>query len=1300
MSFIIAEQAKLDLELVPKEKKLEIRKCNERLKPGKIQREHAFLVFLDAPLTPCYSAFLITEDVLKKSLEISSRFSLEYMFRTLMHFLLMKNVSFLRELRHTGEINSLNNAVVDHMHQPWRTFAALINKSLSGKTTVSTKEPMIKSKRVKRHAKKSTKGPSRGVAIRETPQMPLTKKKEKVDVTQESDHKENEEDEDDEEEMKDEFLYDDLDIRLNESVDTDKGFVQEEGTNVAMTNIQQGNKNPEILRVIEDAHMTFYTFTQKTEVLVTSSSYSSDLATKFLNFLDIPHTDAKIVSPMDVHVYHEVPSQQTPTLFTVPVLIISDSSPVFSTVIPQSLPSFTPPPQQSTSIPPPTTKATNPPSTLLDFASVFQFNNRVTTLEKEVSELKKDPLHTQVTSLVDDHLDVLGATRDEFMNFLLTSLTARIRKQVNNQLPQILLKEVSNFAPRVIQKMVKESLENVVLDTEIRKSYDLDKTIFSTYGKVYSLKRSQKDKDKDPSAGSDRGLKKRKTRKDAEPTKGPKAKESQSGSSKGDKSQSKSFGKSVRSEELEFKVVDSDMPQDHEENPGNDDEEPKEKLASIVEFALFSCWFHELFLVLKILPMMDIGTSCREIISFVYNLVRVSILYVARVGMKCTNLNHAIAPDSIASGLLMNLELKLVVGKVSIAEQKLVLNRCLDWNDTTANDEIQVSAVGLTYYASHGVESFTCCLHWPPSSQQKGFCCNGFVQQAWCSIEHQEVSFVDVIETGKRKFMQGSTLNCWVLAFKISTSRRMAPKRTSTSAAPAMTQAAIWQLVADSVVAALEAQVANMANTNNTNRSSDQEKLLFNCSEDCKVKFATGTLTEDALWWVARGGEWHRGSNRSGDKERFWGSPEKFFGGGGGGRRLAGGGEEMCTLANDALSWWNAYAQPIGIEQANRITWTELKRLLTNKYCSQIEIKKMEDEFYNLSVKGNDLKTYVRRFQELVGLCPNMRCTLHHTGPCTIRCRFCNKIGRLTKNCKNKGPATGSNLQPVSIICHACGEKGHYQSQCSKTNINTNERTYLLRDKNAHQDPNVVTGSDNESDDASVHNEATNTQQQPNIQPQIITTVSNNNAKFPYLKKDEYEVWDMKMEYWITNNDMNIWKVIQNGNSLKRIKRDHDEGSIPDDHVADFHYMDNARDIWNAVKARFGGNVESKKMRESMLKQEFSEFRIGDAGEFALMGVTFEVHNYPFGCDNKYNELNKQYNELNEQNGKYFIQVQAYKNSLKTFEKQKKVLQRNHLTLEDKIRVLSLELENTSNLLKHSKRINANVEIAKKDLQT
>ncbi|GKB57751.1 reverse transcriptase domain-containing protein [Tanacetum coccineum] len=282
----------------------------------------------------------------------------------------------------------------------------------------------------------------------------------------------------------------------------------------------------------------------------------------------------------------------------------------------------------------------------------------------------------------------------------------------------------------------------------------------------------------------------------------------------------------------------------------------------------------------------------------------------------------------------------------------------------------------------------------------------------------------------------------------------MPPKRTSTSEAPAMTQAAIKKLVADSVSAALEAQAANMANTDNTTRpkrSSCSKKI--NCTEDCKVKFATGTLTEEAL------------------------------------------------------SWWNSFAQPIGIEEAYKITWVEFKKLLIKKYCPRTEVQKMEDEFYHLTVKGNDLKTYVRRFQELATLCPTMvpdsekmievainiaqrlmdqltkhtpmsyavtptenngyignrplckKCTLHHTGPCTVKCNTCNKVGHLTKNCRNKGPATGSNLLPVTVTCHACGEKGHYANQCRKTiNNNAQGRAYILRDRNAHQDPNVVTG--------------------------------------------------------------------------------------------------------------------------------------------------------------------------------------------------------------------------------------------------
>ncbi|GJS99215.1 putative ribonuclease H-like domain-containing protein [Tanacetum coccineum] len=45
-------------------------------------------------------------------------------------------------------------------------------------------------------------------------------------------------------------------------------------------------------------------------------------------------------------------------------------------------------------------------------------------------------------------------------------------------------------------------------------------------------------------------------------------------------------------------------------------------------------------------------------------------------------------------------------------------------------------------------------------------------------------------------------------------------------------------------------------------------------------------------------------------------------------------------------------------------------------------------------------------------------------------------------------------------------------------------------------------------------------------------------------------------------------------------------------HMPDFHHYDDARDIWMAVKARFGGNEESKKMKKTMLKQQFAEFSV------------------------------------------------------------------------------------------------------------
>ncbi|GKB21142.1 hypothetical protein Tco_0855065 [Tanacetum coccineum] len=330
---------------------------------------------------------------------------------------------------------------------------------------------------------------------------------------------------------------------LNEPVHADEEV--QDGVDDEMTEAQQGNENVEIKQeqIIEVAKVTTTNAPNETEV----------------------------------------PNTQTTTLLPIHVSVI--------TTIPQSLQTFTPPPLVSTPTPPPTTEATNPPTTLPDFASVLKFNERIISLEKEVAELKKDPLHTQVTTLVDEHLDTrLGETRDKFMKFLSESLTTRIKEQVSSQ-PHSTYEAASTLTEFELKKILIDKIEkseSYLAAPEhrdcydsLKKSYDLDKYFFFFYD-VYSLKRGRKDKDKneDPSAGSDRGLKKRKTSKDAEPATSLKKKDSTSGSSKGTKSQPKSSGKSVQSEKPVFEVADSDMPQDQEGNLCDNENKPRNETTS------------------------------------------------------------------------------------------------------------------------------------------------------------------------------------------------------------------------------------------------------------------------------------------------------------------------------------------------------------------------------------------------------------------------------------------------------------------------------------------------------------------------------------------------------------------------------------------------------------------------------------------------------------------------------------------------------------------------------------------------
>ncbi|GKD35143.1 hypothetical protein Tco_1250652 [Tanacetum coccineum] len=78
----------------------------------------------------------------------------------------------------------------------------------------------------------------------------------------------------------------DVDARFEEPTQTGKEVVQSEGADVEMNKAQLGNENLVTTQeqVVDNAHVTITTVTKKTEVHVTSSSRSSDLASKFLIF--------------------------------------------------------------------------------------------------------------------------------------------------------------------------------------------------------------------------------------------------------------------------------------------------------------------------------------------------------------------------------------------------------------------------------------------------------------------------------------------------------------------------------------------------------------------------------------------------------------------------------------------------------------------------------------------------------------------------------------------------------------------------------------------------------------------------------------------------------------------------------------------------------------------------------------------------------------------------------------------------------------------------------------------------------
>ncbi|GJT34109.1 retrovirus-related pol polyprotein from transposon TNT 1-94 [Tanacetum coccineum] len=584
MNPVVTQQVALDNSLVTLEKRLKIERCNARIQFRKLQREETYQ--LDKK--KCRVDTEVFHEILQICLILPNQEFVELPSEEDL-------VSFIKELGYSGKCDMLFTIHTDQMHQPWRTFAAIINSLktyydfATGKvapkkarkfkkiaspsrklSSVKEVELVKKAKRVKRPAKKSTATPTTGVVIRDTLGESILKKKapakadrgkgiellldaallkdahlkKALEKSRQETHK-----------LQASGLSEGANFK-SEVPDESKAkpFDISEGTSVKPGKDESDDVNDDA-NDDDNANDDDSGNEDDDDEEQHDEEYESDDDNE--NVYEEEDVDLyKDVDIRSLGVEHEKERKGDEEMTDADQNVSQEKS--YEYVIENAHVTLTSS-QKTESLKQSSSISSN-------FSSKFLILDNAPPVVDEVASImnvknRQEESSTQAPSFFTMPLTAIPEISTAH------TITAPPIISMITPLPQLTTPS-PHQQPELYDRLVK--------------SYNLDKDLFSSYGNVYSLTRDREDKnkDEDPPAGSNQGLKKRKTSKDAEPPKCSKSKESKSSSSKGTKPLPKSSGKSTQAEEPVFEAADIEMQQDQGSEFGHTVDKPNGEAAT------------------------------------------------------------------------------------------------------------------------------------------------------------------------------------------------------------------------------------------------------------------------------------------------------------------------------------------------------------------------------------------------------------------------------------------------------------------------------------------------------------------------------------------------------------------------------------------------------------------------------------------------------------------------------------------------------------------------------------------------